>query len=177
MGMRLGSYTIPHTGTRFVNGFMRKHGIKFSHRHVAAPRTVPEWRHILTVRNPYDAYLTHRHRYPSNSDVNFVAMWGHYIWRTQWQDAFYFALDVPPENRRVMVQNLVMFCGYTPNWEIIDEFVDAWKPIGESGRDRSEEVPEHMIKPLEFAYEWYKHYTVFWGPQFRFSDNTLGEGD
>jgi len=113
---------------------------------------------------------------PSNSDVNFVAMWGHYIWRTQWQDAFYFAFDVPREYRRLMLQKLVSFCGATQDMDIIDPYCDEWKLVGRCDRDRAEKIPEHMIKPLEFACEWYDHYTLNWGMHFRNSQNTLGEG-
>ena len=137
---------------------------------------MPEWRHVLTVRNPYDAYQTHRIRYPSNTDMNFAAMWGHYIWRTSWQDAFYFALDVVPENRRAMLQELVQFCGETPNFEVIDEYAEKWEKVGATTEEK-QPVPKEVIKALAFAHEWYEHYTVFWGARFRDSQNILGEGD
>jgi hypothetical protein len=104
-------------------------------------------------------------------------MWGHYIWRTQWQDAFYLALDCVEDNRLVMLQKLISWCNGTPNFDVLCERVENWEGIGKCDRDRSEEVPEHMKKPLEFAYEWYKHYTVFWGAHIRTSNNKLGEGD
>lgn len=173
--MKLGLYTIPHTGTRSIALFLRNCGIKFKQRHVNTPMTRPEWRRVLTVRHPHDCYLTHRRRYPSNTDVNFVAMWGHYIWRTQWMDAFYVALDCPRENRRMMMQELVQFCNGTPDFGVIDPFCEEWRKVG-STKERDEEFPEHMIEPLKFAVEWYEHYTVFWGARIRNSRNMLSEG-
>lgn len=174
--MRIGLYTIPHTGTRFASVFLRHHEVDFFQRHVATPRAVPEWRHVLTVRNPYHCYLTHRRRFPSNTDVNFVAMWGHYIWRTQWQDAFYLPLDIHPDYRRECLNRLAMFVGATPDLEYINEYASSWKKVGHEEPKGKEEIPKNMIEPLKFAYEWYEHYTENWGPQFRFSKNTLGEG-
>lgn len=174
--LKLGVYTIPHTGTRFVTSFLKECGIEHNQRHVASPRTVPEWRRILTVRHPYDCYLTRKHRMPSESDESFIAMWGHYIWRTQWMDAFYVALDIPEENRRGMMQMLMTFCNETPDFDVIDPWCEAWKPVGESDRDRDEMIPEHMVAPLAFACEWYRHYTLNFGPYYRDSRNMLGEG-
>lgn len=173
--MRLGLYTIPHTGTRFVHDILRKHKIYIKQRHVAAPQTCPEWRRVLTVRHPHDCYLTHRRRFPNNTDENFVAMWGHYIWRTQWMDAFYFALDVIPDNRVIMLQQLISFCNATPNFDIIYAIAEEWPKVGTTKKEE-EEFPEHMIKPLEFAVEWYNHYTIFNGQQIRHTDTMLSEG-
>lgn len=149
---------------------------------------------MLTVRNPYDAYLTHQRRFPRDlelpsdfkdlsgpaqwglDDNIFIAMWGQYIWRTQWQDAFYVALDVPPENRRIMLQQLVQFCNGTPDFSIIDPFCEKWEKVG-STKKGDEDFPEHMRKPLGFAHEWYEFYTLRFGTHIRHSDNIMGEGD
>lgn len=172
--LRIGLYTIPHSGTRFVSTFLRKADVDFTQRHVADPKTRPEWRHVLTVRHPYEVYKTFVHRMPDNNDVNFVAMWGHYIWRTQWMDAFYFPLDISQDRRRDLLRRLMMFCGSPMPFEIMDDF--EWKSVGASGKPDID-IPPHMIKPLEFAVQWYKHYTVNHGPRFRHSDNLLGELD
>ena len=174
--MRLCVYTIPHTGTRFVTHFLKACGIKYNQRHVASPRTIPEWRHILTVRHPYKCYLTYKYRFPSNSDENFVALWGHYIWRTQWMDAFYLPLEVPEEHRRDMLAKLMSFCNETQNFDIIDPWCEKWEKVGKSDRDRAKEIPRHMVAPLEFACEWYEHYKRHWGMHFRDSQNMNGEG-
>lgn len=175
--MRVGLYTIPHTGTRFASVFLRHHDVDFFQRHVSCERKVPEWRHVLTVRNPYDCYLTHKRRFPSKlSDEYFVALWGHYIWRTQWQDAFYLPIDIDPDYRRDCLVRLAMFCGATPDMDYIVDYAAAWKKVGHEAPKGKEEIPESMIEPLKFAHEWYQHYTENWGPQFRHSQNTLGEG-
>lgn len=171
--MKTELYTIPHTGTGFVGRFFKLQGIPYHQRHVAAPREVPVWRWVLTVRNPYDCYLTHRRQFPSNTDANFVAMWGHYLWRTQWMDAFYVALDA--EDRHRMMRELVMWCGETPDQEIINPFCDEWQKV-RSTRVEGEQVPDHMIKPLAFAHEWYRFYTEHWGKHIRDSQNMNGEG-
>jgi len=103
-------------------------------------------------------------------------MWASYIWRTQWQDAFYFALDVVEPNRQVMLEQLIRFCGYNPDPTIIVPFCEEWRPVGETDRDRAAEIPNHMIDLLEFAVEWYNHYTLFCGPRIRNAQTTLGEG-
>ena len=112
---------------------------------------------------------------PSETDETFIAMWGHYIWRTQWMDAYYVALDVPEEQRRGMMQGLMTFCNETPDFDVIDPWCEAWKPVGESGRTQ-DMIPEHMVAPLSFACEWYRHYTENFGPYYRDSQNMLGEG-
>lgn len=172
--MRVGLYTIPSTGTRFVSGFLRYIGADYSRRHVGDPPPCPEWRRVLTVRSPYQTYLSHKHEHPK-SDIDFVTLYANYIWRTQWMDAFYFALDVPEENRIGMLGELSKFCEIDPDWEKIKLFewnFDKFK----STRDRSEKVPEHMFEHLAFAREWYAHYTVFWGKRIRHTNTMLGEG-
>jgi hypothetical protein len=63
-----------------------------------------------------------------------------------------------------------------PNFDIIDPWCEAWKPVGESDRDRDEQIPEHMVAPLAFACEWYEHYTLNFGAHYRDSRNMNGEG-
>jgi hypothetical protein len=92
-------------------------------------------------------------------------------------DAFYVSLDLPPENRRCQMQQLMTFCNETPNFDIIDPFCEKWEKVGACDRDRSEEIPSHMINPLKFAVEWYEHYSLRWGMYFRDSTNLLGDGD
>lgn len=104
-------------------------------------------------------------------------MWGHYIFRTNYQDAFYVALDCAEEHRPYMLQKLVAWCNGETNWDELYKRVDNWPKIGESDRDRTKEVPEHMIKPLEFAHDWYEHYTQYWGPYVRNAEHLLGEGN
>ena len=177
MSLRIGLYTIPHTGTRFASVFLRHHGIDFDQRHVSCKRKVPEWRHVLTVRDPYQCYLTHKRRFPTKlSDEYFVALWGHYIWRTQWQDAFYLPLDIDPQWRETCLKELVQFCGGTADFDYISEYAGNWRKVGHTGPTEEEEIPENLIEPLKFAYEWYQHYTEDWGAQFRHSRNVLGEG-
>lgn len=172
--MRVGIYSIPATGTRFVSEYLRYIGADYSRRHVGDPPPCPEWRRILPVRNPYDCYLSHKHKGHTRSDAEFVSKWGSYIWRTQWMDAFYFPLDVPEANRLIMLQQCAQFCGIEPDLNKIWDF--EWKQVGKSERDRSKEVPEEIRNQLKFAHEWYEHYTVFWGKHIRHSNNMLGEG-
>lgn len=176
--LRLGLYTIPHTGTRFVAKFLRHHGLEFNQRHVSCEKKVPEWRHILTVRDPYKCYLTHKRRFPEKlRDANFVALWGHYIWRTQWQEAFYVPLDIDPGYRQKMLVDLIMFCNGTPDMEFIRKYAEEWPKVGHVEPKDFESIPEHLVTCLEFAYEWYRYYTDNWGAHFRHSMNVLGEGD
>lgn len=88
-------------------------------------------------------------------------------------DAFYVALDA--EDRYRMMTDLVMWCGGTPDREIIKPFCDEWKSV-RSTKEKGEQVPEYMIKPLEFAHEWYEFYTKNWGKYIRNAQNMNGEG-
>lgn len=74
-----------------------------------------------------------------------------------------------------MLTELVQFCGGTPDMDIIDPVCEEWPKVGSI--TEKDELPDHMIKPLEFAYEWYLHYTENPGMRFRDSQNMLGEGD
>ena len=119
--MRIGLYTIPATGTRFVSKYLRHIKADFSQRHVFTAATRPEWRRVLTVRHPHDCYLSQQIKF-SHTDAEFVALWGQYIWRTQWMDAFYFPLDIPEINRRRVLQDLQSWCGKPFDMAQIDAF-------------------------------------------------------
>jgi hypothetical protein len=108
------------------------------------------------------------------SDAEFVALYAQYIWRTSWMDAFYFPLDVPADDRRMLLQSLMEFCEIERDMDLVDSF--KWNPVGESKRDRFLSIPEHMVEPLEFAREWYEHYTIHWGAKYRHANNTISEG-
>jgi hypothetical protein len=172
--MRIGLYSIPATGTRFVASALSHIGADFSRRHVGYMPPVPEWRRVLPVRDPYECYLSHMHHGYSKTDSEFVSKWASYLWRTQWMDAFYFPIDTIPHNRQVVIQSLMTFCGKSFDGDVIDSFV--WKNEHASDRDRELEVPEHVKHQLAFAKEWHKHYTLFWGAKHRHAENMLGEG-
>ena len=157
-----------------MSNYLRHIGADYSRRHVGDPPPCPEWRRVLTVRHPHEVYLSHRYKNPPQTDLQFLALYGNYIWRTQWMDAFYFPLDVPEADRRALLQGLQAWCGLERDMDLIDSF--EWSAVGKSKRDRSLEVPEHMIKPLEFAVEWYEYYKIFWGAKIRHTDNMIGEG-
>lgn len=89
-------------------------------------------------------------------------------------DAFYVPLDIDKDYRRLMLQRLVEFCGETPDFSIIDPYVEKWEMVGSVGE--KDEFPEHMIAPLQFANEWYVYYTENWGARFRDSQNMNSEG-
>jgi len=89
-------------------------------------------------------------------------------------DAFYVPLDIDEDYRRLMLQRLIEFCGGNADFSIIDPYVEKWEKVGASGD--KDEFPEHMVAPLAFACDWYKHYTQNWGPQLRDSQNMLSEG-
>ena len=172
--MRVGLYTIPATGTRFVSQILRDMGADYSRRHVGDPPPVPEWRRVLTVRHPYDTYLSHMHMGHSKTDAEFVSKWAHYIWKTQWMDAFYFPLDVKPENREVLIQDLMHFCDVPRTMDFIRSVEWSSKNY-ESDRDRSAQVPPSVRELLKFAVEWYEHYTVFFGARYRHPECMIGE--
>lgn len=173
--MKIELYTIPHTGTRTAHRFLKLFDVKVNQRHVASPRTVPAWRRVLTVRHPHDVYKTWKRRFPSEPDYNFVASWGHYIWRTSWQDAFYLAWDIPKDNRRWMLNELCMWCNVTPDFDIIDPFCEEWPKVG-SGSTGDEVFPDYLENALKFAVEWYEHYTLYPGRRIRDAQNMIGEG-
>jgi hypothetical protein len=106
-------------------------------------------------------------------------MWGRYLWRTQWMDAFYFALDVPELNRPIQLQQLVSWCkgGIDPKDGLILRARAAEWPLVGKTKKKEEDFPSHMKPYLGFAKEWYDHYTLRWGAHIRCSDNLLGEGD
>jgi hypothetical protein len=167
--MRVGLYSIPATGTRFVASALSHLGADFSRRHVGVLPSVPEWRRIIPVRNPYDCYQSHMHHGFSDTDAEFIEKWANYLWRTQWMDAFYFPLDVPECNRAIVIQSLSDFCGLERDMDLINSF--EWKTIGKT-EDKKEFEPPN----LEFAVEWYKHYTLHWGAKYRHSNNMISEG-
>jgi len=166
--MRVGLYSIPATGTRFVASALRHLGADYSRRHVGDVIRIPEWLRVLPVRNPYDCYCSHMHHGHSKTDAEFISKWAYYIWRTQWMDAFYFPLDVPEDNRRGVLQSLMSFCGLERDMSLIDSF--QWEVIGKTEHDLDGE-----IHGLGFAKEWYDHYTLYWGVHMRHSNNMIGE--
>ncbi len=167
--MRIGLYSIPATGTNFVQSALAHIGADFTRRHVGQPMSRPEWRRVLPVRNPYDCYQSHMHHGYSKSDAEFITKWAAYMWRTQWMDAFYFPLDVAICNREIVLQSLMDFCGVERNMDLIDSF--DWKPVYVTEDKREFEPPD-----LEFAEEWHKHYTLHWGSKMRPSNNMISEG-
>ena len=89
-------------------------------------------------------------------------------------NAFYFPFAVTPCNQRIVIQSLMGYCGVKVDTELMDSF--EWKVRYKSDRDRSLEVPDEIKTQLEFAMEWHKHYTLFWGAKLRHPENMLGEG-
>jgi len=154
-------YSVPHTGTRFVQSFYKHCGIKTSRRHVGYP--IPQHdddKRVIPVRNPYECYLSWQYLHPDR-DLEFVALWGRLMWRSQ-EGAFFFPLDIEPEDRNEMLMKAREYDdNHITNFELIETF--QWNPENESSRDPDLECPEEIQKHLSFAYEWYEHYTTNWG--------------
>jgi hypothetical protein len=172
-------YSIQHTGTRFTKRFFSEHGTPLVHRHIRDPKEQEEHRRIIPVRNPYDCLLSWRRRRKKHFDfVSFVSLWGEYIMRTENMDAYYFPLDVRKTRRQHMLLHALNFAGFHQNRTIIKSYGEEWRPVSPSVRpeDRAKEVvPEKMIEPLKFAYEWYEHYTKNYGAYLRAEDNMFGD--
>lgn len=174
-------YTIQRTGTRFViqlvkdilrANFVRNKRAAFTRTH-CRPKSESAWcepahdeaRFIITVRNPYDCYLTWQRvqEDPTKRPEKFVGCWAHYIWRTsQFREAFYFALDTP--DRRGMLSAFAEFIGAEDD-EKLDWYAETWPKVGsnKAGKNIEESRPTNLDPYLQFAYEWYEFYTKNWG--------------
>lgn len=143
--MNITIYSIPHTGTRFVESLFRLHGIRTSRRHVGHKLAHDDGLKVVPVRNPYDCYVSHCHRHPGRlTDAEFVALWGRMIWKSE--GALFFPLDT--KDRNGLIRHALRKVGYDGE---IKDF--EWKAINTSTHDNV--FPEHMKLALSFAYEWY----------------------
>ncbi len=157
-------YSVPHTGTRFVQSFFEHCGIETTRRHVGQKvATHADDIRVIPVRNPYDSYLSWQYLHPG-SELDFIGMWGKLVWKSK--NAFFFPLDIDPKKR------VRMLCSALWNARsdiLIDNIWEAkcrafeWKPVSQSDRNRHLECPDEIKRALSFAYEWYEYYTVNWG--------------
>ena len=174
-------HTIPHTGTRFAMDFFHQNGTPLWHRHLYEKKVRPEWKRIVTVRNPYDCWKSWVSRRRAEfTDLEFVSMWAEFIMRTEHQDAFYFALDVTENRRQWMLSDAVRYIGAEPNRDFIKPFAERWKHKGVSLKKEQRDaiaVPDDVRVALRFADDWYRHYTEDWGEHVRNPANMLGEDD
>jgi hypothetical protein len=121
---------------------------------------------VVTVRHPHDVYRSwSAKKNRQNLLPNLVATWAHFLWRLQGREVFYFALDVPPEEREFQIKELLEFCDIfkVPNW--MHEYAKNWSRVGASTYLPSDVLPvtDHVRACLLFAEEWYEHYTGAWG--------------
>ena len=151
--MQVAIYSIPHTGTRFVSEFLRHCGVVYSRQHVTDPAPF-EKKWVVPVRNPYECYLSHRHKNPPQGDAEFLSLWGRLMYELQGREVFYVPLDIDPARRHGMLKRLLEFCEVER-----DIYSFEWQWIGKSNRDRSLTVPDDMLEYLKFAYEWYEDKT------------------
>jgi len=160
-------YSVPHTGTRFVQGFYTHCGVRTSRRHAGHP--IPQHdddKRVIPVRNPYECYLSWKYLHPGR-DLEFMSLWGRLMWRSQ-EGAFFFPLDIKREDRQEMLLAAKLYSGnYTVDLSLIESF--EWNPSNESGRPASA-CPEEIKKLLSFAYEWYEYYTKHWGKHEGYSE-------
>ena len=172
-------HSIPHTGTRFVIKFFESHGTPVWHRHLYDKQNRPEWKRIIPVRSPYDCWKSWtRRRRREFTDLDFVAIWGEFIMRTEHQDAFYFPLDIDPLRRQMLLMDAVDYIGADRDMEFIKAFAKKWQPRGASARPHereAEELPGDVENALRFAHEWYRHYTMHWGEHVRNDKTMIGE--
>ena len=158
-------YSVPHTGTRFVQSFFTHCGIKTSRRHVGhkligkGQTEVPDGPRIIPVRNPYDCYMSWHYLHPEKSLVDFVGLWGKLVWRSR-EGAFFFPLDIEEEHREQLMQEAPSYVGC---YNDISCKTFSWRPVNKSDRNRELECPDEMKQALSFAHEWYEYYTVNWG--------------
>ena len=170
--VRVGLYTIPHTGTRFVMEILRHLGADVNQRHVNCDPVVPEHRKVLTLRHPHKVYLTHQYKYVKKTETEFISMYLEYLFRTEHMDAFYFPLEGAEDNREGVIQRLQAWCGLPTDYDKVRAF--EWKTVGASGRPETE-VPPEMVEALKPAVEWYEHYMLNWGPHMRHPMNLIGD--
>lgn len=160
--VHVGLYTIPGTGTRFAERLLDHLGVIYSARHTDDPQPCFGLKRIVMVRNPYDTYLSHanmkepRH---TKSDLEFISTFAEYIWNTSHMDAFYLPLDIEPDYRDLLIAECASFCGVDRK----NSIGFKWENRDASERDMTKEVSSDMKKHLRFAYNWYQHYTAFWG--------------
>ena len=155
-------FTMPASGTHFTESMLLDMGLDYYRKHViVTSRLQPpnSDAFIVTVRHPYDMYLSHLHRPNGVSLEKFLALMGAYIWYTSQMDrVFYVPID--DTDRKHIIPPLMEFCGVSRDELTITNY-DGYK--WESNRDRSLDViTKRVERNLGFAVEWYKHYVGLW---------------
>lgn len=150
-------YSIPHTGTRFVDGLLRYVGANVTQQHVL-DAGAPAGPLIVPVRHPYDCWLSHStHPKGRFSEGWFLSQWGTLIWQTERHPKrLFFPLDVA--DREALIAATLDFVG-RPGQDLRKW---SWVPVGASTRDKDTEVPTYMKERMNFAVDWYRYRTENW---------------
>ena len=102
----------------------------------------------MTVRDPGDTYLSHKHKNPPQTDEEFISKYKEYLAEIEaYDDVFYFPLDT--KDRQALLFRCAYFCDRRYNLDF------EWEVYKASNRDRSKTVPPDIKQALSFAYEWY----------------------
>jgi len=130
-------WSIPGTGTRFVQSFFHYQGVAPEYFHAGSQ--IPDIRLVIPLRHPIDCYQTNVHR--GNFDMaQFIGWWHELIFRAV--DAFIFPIE---QKREQIERSACEFVGI-PYREGF-----PWVPVGTSEHDRDRpDVPE-----LAFAVDWF----------------------
>jgi hypothetical protein len=148
--MNITIYSIPHSGTRFVESFFRHCGVMTSRRHVGyklvgKDGVVPDGHRIIPIRNPYQCYMSNLYRRRAKfSDAEFIGYWGKLMLR----EGFHFPIET--KNRLGVMRAALDYVGRDGPIETFQ-----WEPVNTSNRPRDSEPPENIKKALDFAMEWY----------------------
>ncbi len=160
--------TIPHTGTRFVMEFLRYLDVKHQQWHIGwppphnyiqfddrrvdldnVPRT-PETRYIVTARNPYETWESHKH----DGRTWFKTVHGFHDGLEEFVGStdlvHILPLDTP--NQQQALTDLAEFCGVEYDGGFIWERVKASDCI-------HGDCPDEVKKQLYGAYLWYEDHT------------------
>jgi len=137
-------YSVPHTGTRFVQSFFNYQGFAPDLCH-AGQSITDNLLLVIPQRHPYECYQSHCQK--SGFDfARFIGWWHELIFRAENSESFLFPIEEKSEATERKA------C----------EFVDIpyakgfpWVRVGASDREREAKDYLSVARHLQFAVDWY----------------------
>jgi len=173
--MKIGLYTIPHTGTNFVMQYFALLGFRpgtivapetYVHRHAGHKK--PNWDHfanfpcIITARDPYLCALRFIHNGQTIDDC--AKCWDDFL--SSYESLNYTILDIGtrPSNRHNQLLSIATFVNKDPIRYAtqIQEYANSWLPVKSTSSELKRQYLETGSLPTSFdwsplnrAVAWY----------------------